>query len=343
MIRLLVFCLCVGINSFAQRIQANFWNEAGIDYSISKRNYTSLSFSSRWDDYGCYKLFPEVSLGREILEGFKFELDYRFIKNREEFGLYSNSNRWNFNLKYGHKWNRIKINIRIRYQFGQAGSLNQNYDSDFDNAWRLKPQLSYKKKKSKFTYSAGLETFYNPQFGPVGKIKSFENSNSNYGLCEKNNFNNDLFVFIDMKIHSGKNRFYVWDFNSKKIIKSCLVSHGCGNNAWSNDFSKDSPTFSNVPDSHQSSLGKYKIGERGYSNWGVHTKYLLHGMESSNNKALQRNIVFHSWNAIADNEVFPSGTPEGWGCPAISNENFKFVDSLIQQSNKPTLMWIYNG
>lgn len=161
--------------------------------------------------------------------------------------------------------------------------------------------------------------------------------------CEKNNFNNDLFVFIDMKIHSGKNRFYVWDFNSKKIIKSCLVSHGCGNNAWSNDFSKDSPTFSNVPDSHQSSLGKYKIGERGYSNWGVHTKYLLHGMESSNNKALQRNIVFHSWNAIADNEVFPSGTPEGWGCPAISNENFKFVDSLIQQSNKPTLMWIYNG
>lgn len=183
MIRLLVFCLCVGINSFAQRNQANFWNEAGIDYSISKRNYTSLSFSSRWDDYGCYKLFPEVSLGREILEGFKFELDYRFIKNREEFGLYSNSNRWNFNLKYGHKWNRIKINIRIRYQFGQAGSLNQNYDSDFDNAWRLKPQLSYKKKKSKFTYSAGLETFYNPQFGPVGR--QFNKIRSSIGLDYK--------------------------------------------------------------------------------------------------------------------------------------------------------------
>ena len=169
MIRLIVFCLIIGMTSFAQRNQLNFWNEVGLDYSISKKDYTSLSLSSRWDDYGCFKLFPEVSIGSEILNDFKFELDYRFIKNREEFGKYSNSNRWNFNLKYGFKWDRIKMNVRIRYQLGRAGSSNQNYDPDFDNAWRLKPQISYKKKKSKFTYSAGLETFYNPKFGPDGR------------------------------------------------------------------------------------------------------------------------------------------------------------------------------
>ena len=162
-------------------------------------------------------------------------------------------------------------------------------------------------------------------------------------FCEMKNMNSDFFIFIDMRIHSGKKRFFVWDFKSEKIIHSFLVSHGCGKNPWSSDESKDSPSFSNTLESHCSSLGKYKIGKRGYSNWGVHIKYLLHGLEKSNSNALKRDIVFHSWNAIADNEVFPSGTPEGWGCPAISNKNFIILDKLLKKSEKPSLMWIYNG
>ena len=105
-------------------------------------------------------------------------------------------------------------------------------------------------------------------------------------------------------------------------------------------MSKSNPTFSNNPNSCCSALGKYIIGERGVSNWGVRVKYLLHGMEETNSNALKRAIVFHSWERVTDYEVYPSGTPEGWGCPAISNNAFIYIDKKLQQANRRTLLWM---
>ena len=159
--------------------------------------------------------------------------------------------------------------------------------------------------------------------------------------CNENDFNQDFCILIDMSIHSGKKRFYVYNFKLKKVTHKYLVSHGCGNNIHTSDESKTSPKFSNIVDSHMSSLGKYRIGERGWSSWGINVKYILHGLEESNSNAYKRWIVFHSWGMISDEEVFPAGTPEGWGCPAISNKSFKQVDRLIKSQTKSTLMWIY--
>ena len=155
--------------------------------------------------------------------------------------------------------------------------------------------------------------------------------------------NEDFCILIDMSIHSGKKRFFVWDFKKDEVMHRFLVGHGCGINSWSNDDSRDSPVFSNVENSHSTSLGKYKIGERGYSDWGVHIKYIMHGLEESNDNALKRFIVFHSWEMVSDDEVFPAGTPEGWGCPTISNENFTVIDPMLKISSKPVLMWIYGN
>ena len=171
------------------------------------------------------------------------------------------------------------------------------------------------------------------------KLESISKLGKEY--CEANNMNTDFCILIDMSIHSGKNRFFIYDLNSNLIIKQCLVSHGCGENTWSMDDSKTSPSFSNIQDSHLSSLGKYKIGERGHSSFGVHVKYLLHGLDKTNSNACKRDIVFHSWSAISNQEVYPGGTPEGWGCPSISNDNFNYVDKLLKNQTKPTLMWIY--
>jgi hypothetical protein len=44
---------------------------------------------------------------------------------------------------------------------------------------------------------------------------------------------------------------------------------------------------------------------------------------------------------VSDSATYPTGTPEGWGCPAISNKNFKLIDPLLQKTNKSVLMWIY--
>ncbi|TSA51416.1 MAG: hypothetical protein D4R43_00755 [Sphingobacteriales bacterium] len=91
---------------------------------------------------------------------------------------------------------------------------------------------------------------------------------------------------IDMSIHLGKNHFMVWNFNEQKISQQGLVTHGCGNTGWSNDDTRTTPQFSNTCDSHCSSLGKYKVANRGYSQWGINIKYLLNGLDSSNSNAL---------------------------------------------------------
>lgn len=160
-------------------------------------------------------------------------------------------------------------------------------------------------------------------------------------FCKAQNFNIDFCILIDMSLHSGVKRFIVWDFKKDSVLNSFLVGHGCCENSWNSDFSKENPKFSNTDGSHCSSLGKYKIGERAYSDWGVNIKYVLHGLESTNSNALKRFVVFHSWEVVSDEEIYPNGTPEGWGCPTISNKSFRLIDPLLKSSSKPVLMWIY--
>lgn len=161
-------------------------------------------------------------------------------------------------------------------------------------------------------------------------------------FCSSKNLNRDFCILIDMSLHSGIKRFFVWDFKNNKVSKEYLVGHGCGSNSWSKDGSKANPEFSNEDGSHLSSLGKYKLEGRGYSDWGINVKYLMHGLEETNSNALKRFIVFHSWNLMSDEEVFPKGSPEGWGCPTISNNAMKEIDPMMNKARKPVLMWIYN-
>lgn len=173
-------------------------------------------------------------------------------------------------------------------------------------------------------------------------IKTKKKAEEAYAFCKSKKMNTDFCILIDMSLHSGLNRFTIWDFKEQKISNKYLVGHGCGGNSWSSDESKDNPQFSNEDGSHLSALGKYQLGERGRSDWGINVKYLMHGLEETNNNALKRFIVFHSWELMSDEEVYPKGSPEGWGCPTISNNAMKELDPVIQKTEKPLLMWIYN-
>lgn len=106
-------------------------------------------------------------------------------------------------------------------------------------------------------------------------------------FCKSKKFNTDFCILIDMSLHSGVKRFFVWNFKTNTVSKQYLVGHGCGSNQWSSDESKDSPKFSNEDGSHLSSLGKYKLEGRGYSDWGIHVKYLMHGLEETNSNSLK--------------------------------------------------------
>jgi hypothetical protein len=163
---------------------------------------------------------------------------------------------------------------------------------------------------------------------------------SAFEYCKKNNLNDAYFFLIDLSMHSGKKRFYVCDFSKEIITDRYMVSHGCGSIFWNKDYSKENAKISNEVDSHCSSVGKYIIGKKGVSSWGIKVNYQLYGMDKTNNNASKRSIVLHSWNAIKDNEVFPDGVPEGWGCPAVSNQSMKEIIKKIDHSPKRTLLWI---
>lgn len=161
-------------------------------------------------------------------------------------------------------------------------------------------------------------------------------------FCKQKGYNTRYCILIDMSLHSGVKRFVVWDFAKNDTLIAGLVSHGCGISPWSATWSKNRPLFSNLDGSHCTALGRYQIDGRAYSNWGIGVKYYLTGLDASNNNALAREIVFHSWEKVPEAEVFPEGTPEGWGCPAISNNTMRVVDPLIRKQKKRVLMWIYD-
>lgn len=160
--------------------------------------------------------------------------------------------------------------------------------------------------------------------------------------CKHEGINQEFCILIDMSIHSGKDRMFVYSFEKGEIVDSALCSHGCGDSPWGTDGTKTSPIFSNTKESHLSSLGKYKIGNRGYSSFGIGVNYRLHGLEPTNSNVNERNIVLHSWKHVSDTPVYPKGTPEGWGCPAVSNDMMRILDKKLQSTSKPVLLWVFN-
>ena len=86
--------------------------------------------------------------------------------------------------------------------------------------------------------------------------------------------------------------------------------------------------------------GKFKIGKRDYSSWGINVKYWMQGLESSNSNAVKRVVVLHSWPAVANEEIYPRYSPLSWGCPAVSDEFMQLLDENLKAVEQPVLMWI---
>lgn len=173
------------------------------------------------------------------------------------------------------------------------------------------------------------------------RIQLEEKAKEALAFCKKKNYNTDYCILIDMKIHSGKNRMFVWNFNTGMIEKEALCAHGSGKG--NNRSTGETPKFSNIDGSLLSSLGKYKIGIRSYSQWGINIHYKMHGLEESNNNAFKRIIVLHSHTPVPDSEIYPAHLPMGWshGCPVTSNKMMTYLDKKLSESKKPVLLWIY--
>ncbi|KLT70243.1 murein L,D-transpeptidase catalytic domain-containing protein [Flavobacterium sp. ABG] len=153
-------------------------------------------------------------------------------------------------------------------------------------------------------------------------------------VASDSKYSNKTAFFIDMKISSGKNRFFVYDLQNNKVIDKGLVAHGSGSETKVEGELK----FSNVNNSLSTSLGKYYIG---YSYNGDFGKaYKLHGLDKTNDNAFLRNIVLHKYSKVPYEE---QDTPicNSYGCPMVNERFYKRIEKLIDASDKKIILDIY--
>jgi hypothetical protein len=144
-----------------------------------------------------------------------------------------------------------------------------------------------------------------------------------------------------MKIHSGKYRMFIYNFKNQEVERMALVTHGTGKGDKAS-IGADL-LFSNEKGSWLTSLGRYKTGERDYSNWGINVHYKLHGLDTSNSNAFERIIVLHSYTYVPPYEIYPFHLPPGWsqGCPVTDDETMAWLDAKLKNTEKPVLLWIF--
>lgn len=147
-------------------------------------------------------------------------------------------------------------------------------------------------------------------------------------------YNQNVAIFINFKIPSGKYRYFIYDLKNEKIQYKAVVSHGSGSVVPGSNALK----FSNVEGSYQSSLGKYAIGKSYIGQFGK--SYRLKGLDTTNSNAMQRAIVLHSLHCVPDVE---SQNPAclSLGCPMLSINAFKESAKHIDRSQQPIILYAF--
>jgi hypothetical protein len=151
--------------------------------------------------------------------------------------------------------------------------------------------------------------------------------------AKQKGYNTNYAFLVDMKQSSGSNRFFVYDLKNDTVLKAGLVTHGYG-------ASDQSISFSNVPGSYCTSLGKYKIGKPYKGHFGL--AYKLYGLDSSNNNAINRYVVLHSHACVPSLEVAPQNICMSQGCPTVSPSFLTELKTYLDKAEKPILLYIFH-
>ncbi len=153
-------------------------------------------------------------------------------------------------------------------------------------------------------------------------MKGFDYLNRVNQVTKKN-----ILTVVDFSKASTQKRLYVIDVITGKILFNTWVAHGRNSG---NEYANE---FSNLPESHQSSLGFYTtmgtyIGGHGYS-------LRLKGCEKGiNDKAYERAIVIHGADYVSDQFINSRGAlGRSYGCPAIPNELSKKIIDVIKNGS----------
>jgi len=155
-------------------------------------------------------------------------------------------------------------------------------------------------------------------------------------FAKNNGYNNSICFLVDMSIESGRNRFFVYDLLNYSVLCTGLVTHGRCNEDW-----LIGRRYGNAVGCGCTSLGKYKIGNPYKGRFGL--AYKLHGLDSTNNNAYKRYVVLHSLDCVPNREVDPAPICQSDGCPTVSFSFLTKLAEIIDGSDKPVLLWIYEN
>ncbi|MFY7697943.1 MAG: murein L,D-transpeptidase catalytic domain family protein [Legionella sp.] len=133
-----------------------------------------------------------------------------------------------------------------------------------------------------------------------------------------------VLTVIDYSLPSTKQRMWIFDLRSEKLLYNTYVAHG-------KNSGMDIPRhFSNQASSLQSSLGTYLtkdtyVGHKGYS-------LNLQGLEKGfNDNAYNRRVVIHGAWYMEPSFIKKSGhAGRSWGCPSIAQTIAKPVINTIK-------------
>lgn len=149
-----------------------------------------------------------------------------------------------------------------------------------------------------------------------------------YDVNLANIANKSHMTVIDFNQHSSQRRMFLIDMKSG-VVTPMLTSAGTGSDPDNDGYAT---LFSNIVDSHQSSLGFYLTsstyqGGNGYS-------LRLHGLSVTNSKAFERYVVIHGADYVSESQ---GKAGRSWGCPAVDR---KINKSLIDRIKGGSLLFI---
>ena len=155
----------------------------------------------------------------------------------------------------------------------------------------------------------------------------------NMKIANKIPQSSEVITVVDFNKPSSEKRMWIVDLFAKHLLINTWVAHGQGSGG---DVAS---SFSNIDDSHQSSLGFYVADDVYY---GKHGRSLrLDGMDAGFNKnARTREIVVHAADYVGQNIIELKGRlGRSQGCPAVAPE---VADQVIDAIKDKTVMFI-NG
>lgn len=176
-------------------------------------------------------------------------------------------------------------------------------------------------------------------YSSVKQDPSFKDKQALRNYCLNAGLNTNLCILVNYSIRSGLPRFFVYDFNKRKIVYRCRCAHGLGGGS-----TAVKPVFSNSYGSRCSSLGKFVILGTGSAHYKNCIR--LRGLDKSNDNAEKSGILIHSASIVTRFRWLPwmplSKSCEG--CFTITKGGLmKMHEILKKEKNKKILVYAYSN